>query len=45
MYAYAANNPVKYVDPTGMDIDDWQYNGDGTWTVISDGAVIVGKIR
>jgi RHS repeat-associated protein len=28
VYHYAANNPVKYTDPTGM----WQDNGDGTWT-------------
>ena len=38
LYHYAGNNPVKYTDPTGMDIDDWQNNGDGTWTIISEGA-------
>ncbi|MCF0125424.1 MAG: hypothetical protein HUJ68_06675 [Clostridia bacterium] len=38
LYHYAGNNPVKYTDPTGMSIDDWQDNGDGTWTVKSEGA-------
>ena len=40
MYHYAGNNPVRYTDPTGLDIDDWQNNGDGTWTVISEGATL-----
>ena len=31
---------MKYVDPTGMNIDDWQDNGDGTWTVKSEGATL-----
>jgi len=38
LYHYANNNPLKYTDPTGMSIDDWQDNGDGTWTVKSKGA-------
>ena len=38
LYHYAGNNPVKYTDPTGMSLDDWQDNGDGTWTVKSEGA-------
>ena len=38
LYHYANNNPLKYTDPTGMSIDDWQDNGDGTWTVKSEGA-------
>ncbi len=29
---------MKYTDPTGLDINDWKDNGDGTWTVISEGA-------
>ena len=38
LYHYAGNNPVKYTDPTGMSLDDWQDNGDGTWTIKSEGA-------
>ena len=38
LYHYAGNNPVKYTDPTGKSLDDWQDNGDGTWTVKSEGA-------
>ena len=38
LYHYANNNPLKYTDLTGMNIDDWQDNGDGTWTVKSEGA-------
>ena len=40
LYHYAGNNPVKYTDPMGMSIDDWQDNGDGTWTVLSKGATL-----
>src|SRR5574344_1863524 len=40
LYHYAGNNPLRYTDPTGIDIDDWQDNGDGTWTVISEGATL-----
>ena len=40
MYHYGGNNPVKYTDPDGRDIGDWQNNGDGTWTVISEGATL-----
>ena len=38
LYHYAGNNPIRYNDPTGQSKDDWQYNGDGTWTVKSEGA-------
>ena len=40
LHHYAANNPIKYTDPDGRDIGDWQDNGDGTWTVISEGATL-----
>jgi len=29
-YAYCANNPVKYVDPTGMEVGDY-YTENGQW--------------
>ena len=38
LYHYAGNNLIRYTDPTGMSLDDWQDNGDGTWTVKSEGA-------
>lgn len=38
LYHYSNNNPIKYTDPTGKSLDDWQDNGDGTWTVKSEGA-------
>lgn len=28
-YAYCANNPVKYVDPSGMMDDEWEINSSG----------------
>jgi RHS repeat-associated protein len=28
-YAYCANNPLKYIDPTGMEIDDYVFNQKG----------------
>lgn len=40
LYHYAANNPIKYTDSDGRDIGDWQDNGDGTWTVILEGATL-----
>ena len=38
LFHYAGNNPVRYIDPMGFSLDDWQDNGDGTWTVIAEGA-------
>ncbi|MBD5437656.1 MAG: RHS repeat-associated core domain-containing protein [Treponema sp.] len=38
LYHYGSDNPIRYTDPTGLNIDDWQDNGDGTWTVKSEGA-------
>ena len=38
LYHYAGNNPIRYTDPNGRSLDDWQDNGDGTWTVKSEGA-------
>ena len=37
-WIYCGGNPITMKDPTGMSIDDWQDNGDGTWTVKSEGA-------
>ena len=37
-WAYCGGNPITFVDPTGMSIDDWQDNGYGTCTVKSEGA-------
>jgi len=36
LYAYAANNPVKYIDPSGLDVYVKDQGWDGHWDIAFD---------